>query len=363
MRSRRVMSWLWRNVGTIHSEESVRVLVEGVEVGTLEAAFAERLGPGDRFILDGRALEFQALEGFLLRASVTSGEPDLPRWTSDRQSLSADLARDLATFRDAAARRLALDGPEALRAWLIEAFGLEPGDAGVLEDLFTAQDQISMAPPASGLLVEEWPHREGLTYTFHAPLARSACEALGRAVAARLGRRFGRDLSLAVADLGWSIRVQGDGFLAESDLPALLDPSGLADDVLEGLDRGELLARRFRHVAATGLMVLRNPEGGRTRVGGLLWVSRRLFPLVQAACPDHPLLREARREVLEDLLDTAGAAAWLATRPPARFRRLDGPSPFAAAWIEPGAAESLRFESPAEALRRLHARLSGMVRS
>ena len=110
--------------------------------------------------------------------------------------------------------------------------------------------------------------------------------------------------------------------------------------MLEGLDRGELPARRFRHVASTALMVLRNPEGGKKRrVGGLLWVSNRLYPLVKAACPDHPLLRETRREVLEDLLDAPAALAWLETRPAVRFRVLDGPSPFAAAWIDPSAPE------------------------
>ena len=75
------------------------------------------------------------------------------------------------------------------------------------------------------------------------------------------------------------------------------------------------LARRFQHVAATGLMVLRNSEPGRrVRVGGMNWVSTRLYPLVKAACPDHPLLRETRREVLEDLLDVPAAEA-LAQRP------------------------------------------------
>ena len=129
--------------------------------------------------------------------------------------------------------------------------------------------------------------------------------------------------------------------------------------MLEGLDRGELLARRFRHVAATALMVLRNPEPGRrVRVGGLNWVSTRLYPLVQAACPDHPLLRETRREVLEDLLDVPAAERWLASRPAIRFRSLPGLSPFAAAWIEPASSEALQFESPGDALRRLHARLT-----
>ncbi|MGE3820303.1 MAG: Lhr-like helicase, partial [Isosphaeraceae bacterium] len=137
--------------------------------------------------------------------------------------------------------------------------------------------------------------------------------------------------------------------------------AGFTDDVLEGLDRGELMARRFRHVATTALMVLRNPEGGRRRVGGTLWVGSRLYPLVKASCPDHPLLRETRREVLEDLLDVPAALAWLGRAPSLRFRTLDGPSPFATAWIDPGGVargEPLRFESPADALRRLHARLT-----
>src|SRR6185312_6510475 len=109
--------------------------------------------------------------------------------------------------------------------------------------------------------------------------------------------------------------------------------------------------------AAIALMILRNPEPGRrVRVGGLHWASTRLYPLVRAACPDHPLLRQTRREVLEEALDVPAARRWLESRPTVRFRALPGLSPFAAAWIEPAAADSLRFESPAAALRRLHAR-------
>jgi len=130
-------------------------------------------------------------------------------------------------------------------------------------------------------------------------------------------------------------------------------------NVVEGIDRGELLAGRFRNIAATALMVLRSPEPGRrVRVGGMNWVGTRLFPLIKAACPDHPLLRETRREVLEDVLDLPRAADWLAKNPELRFRRLDRPSPFTSAWIAPGQAEPLKFESTADALRRLHHRLT-----
>lgn len=369
IRSPRVVRWFRGNVGTITSEESVRVTVDGVDVGTVEASYAERLQSGDRFVLDGRSLEFRRLEGLSLLAKPGGGDPALPRWSSDRQTLTPELAAELGRFRSESARRLA-DGPQALRAWLCDSEGhdLDPEAAALLVALFEAQERISEVPGPTALLVEEYPNELGVTYAFHAPLGRSACEALGRATAARLGRKLGRDLTLTAADLGWALRIEGEARLDASDIPPLLDPTGLAEDVLEGLDRGELPARRFRHVAGTALMILRNPEGGRRRVGGTLWVSTRLYPLVKAACPDHPLLRETRREVLDDLLDTPTALAWLETRPAARFRRLDAPSPFAVAWVEPGAGnpagggpsggDSVRYESPADALRRLHARLT-----
>src|SRR2546423_1644112 len=83
-----------------------------------------------------------------------------------------------------------------------------------------------------------------------------------RAPAAGLGRQFGRDLALTAADLGWAIRLPAGALLDTDAIARLVAPEGLADDVLEGLDRGDLLARRFRHVAGTAMMVLRHPEGG-----------------------------------------------------------------------------------------------------
>lgn len=363
IRGWRAVRWFRNNVGTIHSEETVRVMDGGIAVGTLEASHAERLISGDRFVLDGRVFKFHRLENAIVHARCDSGEPNLPRWTSDRQSLSFELAHELAVFRQEGARRLVQGSAAALRDWLMAEFDLAYGAAAVLTDLFAAQAQWSEIPDALGLLVEEAPAigSDGMTYTFHAPLNRAACEAIGRAIAARLGRRFGRNLALCVADLGWSISIDTDACpdgLEPSDIRALLEQEDFAADVLEGLDRGELLARRFKHVAATGLMVLRNPEPGRrVRVGGLNWVCTRLYPMVKAACPGHPLLRETRREVLEDLLDLPAAERWLAGTPEIRFRSLPGQSPFAAAWIEPSQVDSLQFEPPDEALRRLHRRL------
>ncbi len=296
----------------------------------------------------------------MIQARAGGAEPGLPIWHSDRQSLSSQLAEEVAGFRARAARRLTRGGPLALHGWLIEALQVNARVAGVIAEIIEAQERTSEVPGPAHLLVEECPSADepGLVYTFHAPLNRAACEALARATAARLGRRFGRDLAIQAADLGWSIRLPEGSALARDELSVLLSLEHLEEDVLEGLDRGDLPARRFRYIAATGLLVLRNPEPGRrVRVGGMDWVSSRLYPLVKAACPHHPLLVETRREVLHDLLDLPSAVRWLKSGPELRWRVLPQLSPFAAAWISPAADEPVQFESPAEALRRLHARL------
>jgi ATP-dependent Lhr-like helicase len=362
IRSRRVQRWFWSNVGTITSEEPVRVLIHDGSgaaagaVGSLEGEYAERLQPGDRFLLDGRAMAFERREGALVIARAVGGESHLPRWISDRGSLSPHLASALARFREQSGSLL-LDGLNSLVHFLTHEHGLDPETARHLAAHFEAQARLSEIPPARGLLIEEFPELAHRVYAFHAPLPRAACEALLRGIAARLGWIQGRDLEVACHDLGWSIRVPGETRITPDHLPRLLDPEGFLDDVLCGLDHGELLARRFRHVAATGFMVLRSAARRQARVGGSLWVSQRLYPLVSRACPDHPLLRETRREVLENVLDARTALAWLDSRPTVRLRALDAPSPFAVDWLQSRSAEALHFESPADALRRLHQRL------
>ena len=294
-----------------------------------------------------------------LHAKPTAGEPTLPRWTSDRKALTDRLALALAQFRDRSGQFLATRGAGFLRTWLTRPYALSPADAEVLVALFEAQQQASIIPNAQEALIEESPHPDGFAYTFHAPLARDACEALARATSARVGRIVGRNINLVVADLGWTLTLPDGARLSESDMPPLLDPANLADDVLEGLDRGGLLAHRFRYVASNALMVLRNHDGKRIRVGGQNWVSQRLYPLVKAACPDHPLLREARREVLEDLLDTPAAHAWLDSRPPLRFKRLESPLPLHPRLDRPRQRRSRLLRTARGRPRRLHARIVG----
>ena len=364
IRHRRVIRWFRMNCGTIYSEESLVVMSGGRRIGQLEQPYADRLQPGDRFCLDGRTLEFKRIDQNIIVARDTGGDSMMPQWTSERPGLSAALAKELVIFREKLGR-LIVDDPGQARFWLQTDYAMREADAGCLINLWQRQLACSEIPTANGVLIEVYPENDGISYAFHCPLHRPASEALGRAMAARFGMKRRRDMRLAVTDLGFVIQG-GPEHLSAETLQAMFHVEDLERDVLEGLDSGELVARRFRSAAATGLMVLKNVEGRKPVVGGQDWVSQRLFPVVRESCPDHPLIREARREALEQILDLPSLRRWLDSRPPVKVRKIRGMSPFTSAWLEPfgrEGSEAIQMESPDEALERFHQELFGRAGS
>jgi len=157
-----------------------RVLAKGIEASRVEMinvwadptevhdvpreqnAYRREWNIGDRFVLDGRCLEFRRREGHVIHVQA-AGMVDggLPIWHSDRQSLTADLSADLAEFRSSASRLLREHGSHAMRAWLIENQELQPMVAAVLVELFEAQERFSEVPSPSELLIEESPGVDG----------------------------------------------------------------------------------------------------------------------------------------------------------------------------------------------------------
>jgi Lhr-like helicase len=147
--------------------------------------------------------------------------------------------------------------------------------------------------------------------------------------------------------------------LTPEDWRRLLDPAAFAAELDQALADSFALRERFRRVALTGLMLLRNPLGQRRRVGGQDWAQRRLFEQVKAADADFVLLRQARREVREECCDAAALTFLeeLATQRLLRCRWLAAVSPFAENWTQPAAGPAESAVNPIEALQRLHSDL------
>ncbi|MCD6525057.1 MAG: ATP-dependent helicase, partial [Thermococcus sp.] len=84
----------YMNVGTIPDEAKIRVYTMDKKlIGTVEEEFAERLMPGDIFVLAGRTYEFVKSRGNKLYVIPREGaKPTIPAWFSEMLPLSFDLA-------------------------------------------------------------------------------------------------------------------------------------------------------------------------------------------------------------------------------------------------------------------------------
>ena len=124
------------------------------------------------------------------------------------------------------------------------------------------------------------------------------------------------------------------------------------------IDRSEVLKRRFRHCATRALMILRNYKGHTRHVGRQQVSSQILINAVKRISPDFSILKEARREVLEDLMDIENAAKVLEGIEKGMIKVEEiftsTPSPFAFSLYAQGIADVMKIEDRIEFIRRMH---------
>jgi len=369
----RTVRLLRRNTGTIVAEENRSVRLQDEErddpfsplasrpsslIGEVDELFADRLQPGDRFVLDGRCLEYQRKAGSALLVSEVAGRPRTPRWPGSGWPLSAELARRLYLFRVQAAEALR-DGPEHLAGLLRGEYALSGRAVQVLVELFTLQDMVSEIPDRGDCLIECVRTEIGAEYYIHTPLNRAGNDALARVVCLRLTRDRCVKITALAADLGFLLSVHARRDISAGQWYDLLSATNFDADLDAALRDSNLLRECFRRNALIGLMLLRNPLGRRRRVGGRDWAERCLFDQVEAADADFVLLRQARREVLQGCAAEA-AREFLGVMPrlSLRCRWLARPSPLVENWTHAGVTATDAPALPAEALQALREMLT-----
>ena len=137
-----------------------------------------------------------------------------------------------------------------------------------------------------------------------------------------------------------------------------LKPENLEEVLKEAIEKTDVLARRFRHCATRSLMILRNYKGREKSVGKQQVHSEFLFSAVKKLSNEFPILREARREVFEDLMDVAHAEAvlrWIETGR-VKVKRIRTPlvSPFGISLMMQGRSDLIKMEDKTSFLKRMH---------
>lgn len=300
------------NIGTIVEETMLKVRLGrarstgtgatgpigrgGRVLGEVEEYFAEQLAPGDTFIFGGEILSFQAIvENEVVVARSAAREPKVPSYMGGKFPLSTHLAERVRSMLSDVATHRAL--PESVAHWL---------------DL---QRQVSLLPGRDRMLVETFP-RGGrfylVAYPFEGRLAHQTC---GMLLTRRMERARLQPIGFVASDYAFCIWAAKDIGAHAAAHPGFLDElfseDMLGDDLEDWLAESSIMKRTFRNVAIIAGMIERRFPGMEKRTRQLTMSSDLIHDVLRRHQPDHILLKAARADAAEGLIDVKRLNAML----------------------------------------------------
>jgi len=346
------------NIGTIPDETFVIVKVGEQTIGKIDEAFLEKMKRGDVFVLGGSTYEFLYSRGMVAYvSSSTNRPPTIPSWVSESLPLSFDLALEIGRFRRYMEEKfLKKESKEEIIKFINGYLYVDTNAANAIFNYFQEQYFYAEIPSVKKLLIESYSDDKRKYCIFHSLYGRRVNDVLSRAIAFAISRVQHRDVEIGISDNGFYIA-------SEKGINGLKALKILKSEKLElvlhmAIDKTEVLKRRFRHCATRALMILKNYNGRKMRVGRQQVSSMILMSAVKRISTNFSILKEARREVLQDLMDIENAKLVLKQIEEKKIRvkqiTTTIPSPFALNLVMQGHLDVMRMEDKMEFLRRMH---------
>lgn len=346
------------NIGTIPDETKVLVKLGDQVIGTIDEGFLEKLKNGDVFVLGGDTYEFMFSRGMVAQVRGSSYRPPtVPQWFSEMLPLSFDLAMEIGRFRRLMDDKFAnKKTKQEIVDFILSFLYVDDNGADSIYEYFKEQYLYAQIPHDKKIVIEQYKSERGLMYIFHTLYGRRVNDCLSRAVGFVVSKQLHKDVELGINDNGFYIMpgktVDMVGYLK------MLKPDKLDLVMKLAIDKTEVLKRRFRHCATRSLMILRSYMGRQKRVGRQQVSSMILMNSLKLINPDFTILKEARREVLEDLMDIENTKLVLQMleKNEVKIVQIETqiPSPFAFNLATQGYADILKMEDRIEFLRRMH---------
>lgn len=346
------------NIGTIPDSSGVLVKCDGETVGKIEEEFLERLKKGDTFVLGGNTYRFKYGKGMTINVSPASGLPTIPSWFSQQLPLSFDLAMDIQRFRAHMDVKFRYGrSKEEIMEFIHEYLYVDDFAANSIYEYFVEQFKYAKIPSNSRLLIEYYKGFGGRRFViFHSLFGRKVNDALSRAVAYIVAKRYNINVTISISDNGFYL--SSDGKIGGLESFKELTPENFEKILTQSLNKTETLASRFRHCAGRSLMTLRRYKGESKSVGRQQVRGKILLKFVQDMDENFSILKEARREALEDYMDIKNAMKiieWTSSEE-MEIKTINTviPSPFAFNLISQGYLDVLNQNDKAEFTKRMH---------
>ncbi|MEM3126864.1 MAG: ATP-dependent helicase [Candidatus Woesearchaeota archaeon] len=346
------------NIGTIPDETYITVKVGNSAVGKIDEGFLERLKRGDVFVLGGETYEFKFSRGMVAQVQVSVDRPPtVPSWVSEMLPLSFDLALEIGRFRRLMEEKFSSKKKkDEILKFIDEYFYVDKRAANAIYEYFYEQFHFAKISTDKKIVIENYRDRKVNYYIFHTLYGRRVNDCLSRAIGFAIGRLEHVDVEIGITDNGFYIGSKK--VLNVKKALKAINAKNFHEVVEQSLENTEVLKRRFRHCATRALMILRNYKGHQKRVGRQQVSSMLLLSAVKRISSNFCILKEAKREVLEDLMDETSALTIVDELEKEKIKIeeffTEIPSPFAFNIVLQGYSDIVRVEDKFAFLQKMH---------
>jgi ATP-dependent helicase Lhr and Lhr-like helicase len=235
---------------------------------------------------------------------------------------------------------------------------LDSAELRAARPVLEAQARLSRLPGEDSCLAELCHTREGYHLFLYPFEGRLVHEGLAALLALRLTRLQKATFSLSVNDYGMELLTPSAFPFEEALRPALFTRERLVEDILESVNLGELARRQFRDVARVAGLVLPGLPGARKSTRQIQSSAGLLYDVFARYEPDHLLLLQARREVLEQHFEQVRLVSTLERleRTPLEFIHVPRPTPLGFPLVVERIGATLSNESLADRVERMKAK-------
>ena len=349
------------NVGVISTEHEMRVVSSrNRPLGAVQESFIASLQPDEAFIIGGKPVRLKQVHGNIAIVEPAKGEQvRTPRWSGNRMTLTTQMAQEERKLRRELRFAFEAGGTGACEKHLRKAYRVDENTASRIAKFVARQSNALPVPTDSPVLVERIVNGRNLLLLVHVVAGRAVNRSLAWVVGGRLAK--GRSMVANFDDHGFLLSMDSRVETGAEVLHAAFCPDEFEEDLRSALSTTETLGASFRQIAEIGQLLPRRTLRGNVGARTATWNGSLLYKTLLEHEPDHPLVREAVREVLEDQCDVNGAAEEAARiyETPLEVYDLPRPSPFSLPLFAAFNREVLVAPDPERALDELVAAIYG----
>jgi ATP-dependent helicase Lhr and Lhr-like helicase len=309
--------------GTIPDTADYQVILEPQAqfVGTVNEDFAVESLQGDVFQLGNVSYRILRVEQGRIRVEDARGQPpSIPFWLGEAPGRTAELSASVSRLREELEVQLA-QGLEAASAWLIATTGISAAAAAQLVAYLAAARAALGALPTQRTLIFErfFDEAGGMQLVIHSPFGSRINRAWGLALRKRFCRSFNFELQAAATEDTIVLSLTTAHSFELGEVARYLHSNTVRPLLVQALCAAPMFPVRWRWSATIALALPRLRGGKKVPAPLARMAAEDLLTAVfpdQVACaenlpgeleiPDHPLVRQAIRDCLEEAMDIEG---------------------------------------------------------